>query len=113
MSQEWKEYRDDDRIEEELISSSKFEHYKSKDFNEILLEDTASLDIEVEIETVSASFENTIFKSVNTGRTIKDSDTDEVIAIQYLTAKVFIGLAINTLFLLLSLSATFLQNSLI
>ena len=86
---EWKEYQDDERIEEELISSSKFEHYTSKHFDEILLEDTASLDIEVEIETVSASFENTIFKSVNTGRTIKDSDTDEVIAIQYLTAKVF------------------------
>ena len=86
---EWKEYQDDERIEEELISSSKFEHYTSKHFDEILLEDTASLDIEEDMATVSASFENTIYQSVNTGRTVRDASTDEQIAIKYLNAKVF------------------------
>ena len=83
----WKTYRDDERIKRELISSSK-SPFKSKTFDEILLEDTGSLDINIDIESISSSIEY-VFKSSEIESTIKDQPEEHEVAIQYLSAKVF------------------------
>ena len=83
----WKTYEDDERIKRELISSSK-SPFKSKTFDEILLEDTGSLDINIDIERISSSIEY-VFKSNEIESTIKDEPEEHEVAIQYLAAKVF------------------------
>jgi hypothetical protein len=83
----WKTYEDDERIKRELISSSK-SPFKSKAFDEILLEDTGSLDINIDIERISSSIEY-VFKSNEIESYIKDEPEEHEVAIQYLAAKVF------------------------
>ena len=90
MAEEFREYEDDDRIKEELISSSKFEHFKSKPFKEIELERTESLGIDAPISTISSSMEFVLKTEEKArGQTAEETSQEYELAIQYLTSKVF------------------------
>ena len=82
----YKQHSDSERVITEIISSSKFPHFKGKPFKEIKLEDTSSLGIDKPIVTISQSVVEVLRDPVGAHQPLL---SDEEIAFQFLFAKVY------------------------